>query len=165
MRTIDSSSAYLAGAFTETAFFPYVVEIGPAGFQLAEPLMRASRRGEGPDALRDGPAAWRTFLLTSRLGGPTELADLPTPAERKAEIRRLIAARTAGHDARTGRYLPLVERHIKAHCVYEAACDIRALARELEGDRRGLLSDYVRELERSWKSAPVRLLKDKRQPG
>lgn len=166
MRVPDTSSAYVGGAFVDMAAFPFVVEAAADGFRLAAPLMRPARPGEGPAALAQGPPAWTSFLRTRADGEPGELADLPPPAVRIAEIRRLFDAAAApasggrSEEFRgTADIVPLAERHIKAHCVYDAACDIRALAAELEGGRAGMLGDFPAELEESWLKSELYRLK------
>ena len=169
MAVPDSSSAYLAGAFVDTAVFPYVVEAASEGLRLAAPLMRSAAPGEGPAALTEGPAAWAEFLRTRADGGETELAGLPPPAARIAEIRRLFdpAAATASaglseEHRGTAEIRPLAERHIKAYCVYDESCDIRALASALEGGRSGMLGTFPAELEQSWLKSELYRLKRQR---
>ena len=166
MAVPDSSSAYLVGSFVDTSVFPYFVEAAAEGLRLAAPLMRSARPGEGPAALSQGPTPWTAFLRRRADGGESELADLPPPAARIAEIRRLFDARPAAPGgARSEEYrgtadiVPLAERHIKAHCVYDETCDIAALAAELEQGRRGMLGAFPAELEESWRKSELYRLK------
>ncbi|MEP9358508.1 hypothetical protein [Sphingomonas sp. KR3-1] len=132
----DSSSAYAFGAFSETVSMPYVVEIGPQGFRLAAPLMRAREPGWGPAALRHGPAAWAEFLRHNG-GYDTRLARVEAPEKRLAAVQKL-----ATDDPGGGALLRAAEEHIKLYCYYDAQCDVPGLVRAIEGPQGNALGGF-----------------------
>jgi hypothetical protein len=158
----DTSAAYLSGAFAESPAYPYFIEADPGGLRLSEPLMASARPGEGPAALKSGAAVYAALL--PRLGA---LERVEPPAKRIADIRgRLDAAFAAAAPGAEpaeviarARLLPVIERHIKLHCVYDESCDIRALAAEVEGERKGVLAAWTKELEASWRGSSLYRLK------
>lgn len=167
LAVFDTSSAYVSGSFAETPMYPYFVEADAGGLRLAEPLMRSARPGEGPRVLRDGPPAWRALILANLPREEREAGGIAPPAERLRAIRaRLDAAAAPGRDGTAllaeAQLLPTIERHIKLHCVYDAACDIPALAAEVEGERKGLLKEWAKELEESWTGSTLYRLKQRR---
>jgi hypothetical protein len=161
----DTSAAYLSGAFAESPVYPYFVEAGPGGLRLAAPLMASARAGEGPAALSATPFVFAALL--PRLGA---LEGVEPPARRLASIRgKLDAAFAAAAPAAKpaeviarARLLPVIERHIKLHCVYDESCDIAALAAEVEGERKGALAAWAKELRESWTGSSLYRLKRRR---
>ena len=152
----DSSSAYVSGSFAGTPVLPYFVEAGPGGLRLAAPLMRSAQPGHGPALLGEGPAPLAAFARTHFHGDA-----IAPPAERLRAIRAALAAATGEHGI--SRLLPEAERHIKLHCVYDATCDIPALAAEAGGGR--LPADWVKELDESWRGSQLYRLKQAADAG
>jgi hypothetical protein len=161
----DTSAAYLSGAFAESPAYPYFVEAGADGLRLAAPLMASARPGEGPAALTATPSVYASLL--PRLGA---LQGVEPPARRLASIRGKLdaafaAAAPAAEPAEViarASLLPVIERHIKLHCVYDESCDIAALAAEVEGERKGALAAWARELQDSWTGSSLYRLKRRR---
>jgi len=141
MLLYDFSSAYAFGAFSQTVTMPYAVEIGPRGFRLAAPLMRAREPGWGPAALRHGPRAWAAFLRYVN-GYETPLAQVDAPAKRLMALRKLVKDDPDGTDLRRA-----AEAHIKLYCYYDARCDVPGLIRAIEGQQRGVLGSFPELVE------------------
>lgn len=163
----DTSSAYVSGSFADTPMFPYFVELGPDGLRLAEPLMRSRAPGHGPAVLADGPPPLAAFVRAAFGDEIARTGRIPPPEERVRALRTRIdrAFAAAAPDSSpeavlaAGDLLPDIERHIKLYCVYDADCDIPALAAQLEGSRPALLSAWAAELETSWRNASLHTLK------
>lgn len=141
MLLYDFSSAYAFGAFSQTVTMPYAVEIGPRGFRLAAPLMRAREPGWGPAALRHGPRAWAAFLRYVN-GYETPLAQVEAPAKRLLALRKLVKDDPQGTDLRRA-----AEAHIKLYCYYDARCDVPGLVRAIEGPQPGVLGGFPELVE------------------
>ncbi|PSJ40819.1 hypothetical protein [Allosphingosinicella deserti] len=163
----DSSSAYVSGAFADTPMFPYFVEATPSGLRLAGALMQSAEPGGGPAILRDGATARAAFVRAAFGSEIAQTGRIPSAAERirvlRGRLDTLLAAKAPGvsaADALAGAdLLPDVERHIKLYCVYDSACDIPALAAEIEGSRPGVLGAWTSELDESWRKSPLFALK------
>jgi hypothetical protein len=152
MLLYDFSSAYMVTAFSATIDMPYVVEIGPRGFRIAEPLMRAREPGWGPAALRHGPAAWANFLSRDT-GYDNRLAQVVAPGKRLAAARKLADTEPESPDL-----LLAAEEHIKLYCYYDARCDVPGLLRAIEGPHRGLLGGFP-ELVRTMRQSNIARLR------
>jgi hypothetical protein len=152
----DNSAAYFFGPYSSSVTLPYVVEIGPQGFRLAEAVMRARRPGWGPAALYDGPRDWSDFLRNIK-DYQTMLADVAPPAKRLNELHELIATWVEVGGGPASPYL--IELHVKLYCFYAPSCDIPALVREVEGRHRGFLTEFRGQLVTSLRDSNVTKLR------
>ena len=163
----DTSSAYVSGPFADAPMFPYFVEVGQRGLRLAGALMRSAEPGGGPAILRDGPAALAAFVRAAFGSEIAQTGRIPPAAERirvlRGRLDRLLAAKAPGVSAADALaradLLPDIERHIKLYCVYDSACDIPALAAEIEGSRPGVLGAWACELHERWRKSALFALK------
>ncbi|MDQ0249038.1 hypothetical protein J2W22_001085 [Sphingomonas kyeonggiensis] len=152
MLLYDFSSAYAFTAFSGTVTMPYVVEIGPRGFRLAAPLMRAREPGWGPAALRHGPRAWAAFLRYTN-GYETPLARVDAPAQRLTALHKLVRDDPSGSELRLA-----AETHIKLYCYYDARCDLPGLVHAIEKPRPGLLGGFP-DLARTMQASNISKLR------